>query len=431
MRVLILCFVACGAAPHEPVVATAAGSAVPPVPRVPIDAPHKIDPDLERVPMPPLLAIDWDAVRLGSDKDALALWAQIAPTGSDYEGKLYEVPVGPISKALAFALLRQGNFTCVHRVAGASCGASYPELDQPTATATFTDPCLRRELALWSLDQIEPADLASLRDVLPALVTIPPPESDLVEGVLSKDVDNPDQNARLDLLARAWKAGQRDLAGARLGSLDEAHLTEALQKDHMDPALDVLSATAHRSVYLAAVNDAHLEPATRTEAITELVETNSSVLETDLRTALLAATKTPDCGVAAAAALALVRYHALGAPKPPATMRTLCVVASYERLLRENETSPLADLIRKPGVELARVAYDADAVVGSDGVDPRRTTDLIPIYAATFPEGEDVVRAFAHCKGTTCSSEEHDFRFTIRGGLLTRLEIDERPPCSP
>jgi hypothetical protein len=40
------------------------------------------------------------------------------------------------------------------------------------------------------------------------------------------------------------------------------------------------------------------------------------------------------------------------------------------------------------------------------------------------------VRAFGHCKGTTCSSEEHDFRFTIRGGLLTRLEIDERAPCA-
>jgi hypothetical protein len=426
VRVLLLaCLVACGAAPHEPVIAaTTTGSAAP------IDAPHRIDPDLERVPRPPLLAIDWDSVSLGSDKDALALWAQIAPTGSDYEEKLYEVPVGPISKALAVALLRQGNFTCVHQVPGASCGVSYPEVDHPIATAAFTDPCLRRELALWSLDQIEPAELANIRDVLPALVTIPPPESDLVEGVLAKDNDNPDQNARLDLLARAWKAGQRDLAGAKLGSLDEAHLTEALQKDHMDPALDVLSATGQRSVYLAAVNDAHLEPATRAEAITELVEATGPALETDLRGVLLAATKAPDCGVAAAAALALVRYHALGAPKPPATMRTLCVVASYERLQRENETSPLADLIPRPGVELVRVAYDPDAAVGSDGVDPRRTTDLIPTYAATFPEGEDLVRAFGHCKGTTCSSEEHDFRFTIRGGLLTRLEIDERAPCA-
>ena len=145
----------------------------------------------------------------------------------------------------------------------------------------------------------------------------------------------------------------------------------------------------------------------------------------------VAATKAPDCGIAAAAAFALVRYHALGPPKPPATMRTLCVVASYERLLRENETSPLGDLMPKRGLELVRIAYDPDAVVGSDGIDPRHTTDLIPPYAAVFPESEDLVRAFAHCKGTTCSSRRarvslHDPRWP-----LARIEVDERPPCAP
>jgi hypothetical protein len=423
VRALVLAgLIACGAAPHEPVIAQAPAAPPP-------DAPHRPDPDLDRVPEPKLLSIDWNAVHLGSDADALALWTQIAPTGSDWEEKMYEVPVGPTAKALAIALLRQGNFTCVHRVP-AACGKTMAEVAPPDASATLADSCLRRRLALWALGQLEPADVAANRDILAGLVTIPPPEAELVEGFLQTDIDNPDQTARLELIARAWNAGQRDIAGAMLGAFDEPHLIEALQKDHIDPALEVLSAVDSRAVFLAAINDTHLEPATRASAINELLDTHPDVLELDLRTALVTATEATDCTLAATAALALVRYHALSPPKPPATMRTLCVVASYEQLQRENETSPLADLIPARGMELLRVAYDPSATV-TDGIDPRRTTELVPRYAAVFPENDDLVRAFAHCKGSVCSSEEHDFRFTIRGGLLARLEIDDRPPCGP
>jgi len=425
---LLVGLIACGAAPRSPAIA-ASGSAAPVTPPNRSVAPHAPDPDLDRVPPPKLLSIDWDKVQLGSDADALALWAQIAPRGLDWEEKLYEVPSGPISKALAVALLRQGNFVCIQHVP-VTCGKTMPMQGTAAPSSTLADPCLRRELAMWSLDQIEPADLPNLRDVLPALVTIPPPESELVQHVLELDVDNPDQSARLDLIVRAWNAGQRDIAGAMLGAFDENHLIEAVQKDHIDPALEVLSATGNRGVYLAAIADAHLAPETRAQAISELVEARPDVLELDFRNALVAATRASDCTLAATAALALVRYHALAPPKPPATMRTLCVVASYERLQRENETSPLADLIPRRGLELVKVDYDPDAVV-TDGVDPRRTTDLIPIYAAVFPDGEDLVRAFRHCKGSVCSSEEHDFKLTLSQGLLTRLEIDERPQCAP
>jgi hypothetical protein len=410
---------ACGAAPPQPI-------ATQPPPHVAPDAPHQPDPDLERVPVPKLLAIDWDHVAVGSDTDALALWKQIDPHGADWQEKLYEVPTGPISEALAIALLRQGNFTCTHSVAAANCPKrTVAELDTPIDTADFADPCLRRSLALWAFDQLNQTDIEQIRPALDAIVSIPPPESELVEDALRGDHDNPDQNERVELIVRAWNAGQRDVAGAALGGLDSQHLVELVHKDHVDTALEILAIQDERATFLAAMTDPKLEPQTRVQTIAELVEAQPDEPGSDGRSALLAAAKSTSCEVAAAAAHALVKYHLLGAPKPPATMRTLCVVASYERLQQENETSPLAQLIPSRGLELVRVTNDPDA--GSDA----RSIDLIPSYASVFPESDDIVHAFEHCKNTTCISDEHEFHFTIRGGLLTRLEIDDRPDCAP
>jgi hypothetical protein len=420
VRAIVLAgLIACGAAPREPVVASA------PQP-IAADAAHQPDPDLDRQPVPKLLAIDWDKLALGSDADALALWRQIDPHGGDWQEKLYEVPAGPISQALAIALLRQGNFTCVHAVAVASCpNRSVAELDTPIDAADLGDPCLRRSLALWAFDQLDQANLEQLRPALDAIAAIPPPESDLVEDALRGDHDNPDQNERLELIVRAWNAGQHDIAGGSLGGLDEQHLVEAVRKDHVDPALEILAIQDQRAVFLAAMTDPKLEPSTRVQTIADLLDAQPTEPGSDGRAALLAAAKSTSCDVAAAAAHALVQYHILGAPKPPATMRTLCVVASYERLQQENETSPLSELIPARGLELVRVTTDPEA--GSDV----RSIDLIPSYATVFPDSDDLVRAFVHCKNTVCISDEHEFHFTIRGGLLTRIEIDDRPECAP
>jgi hypothetical protein len=424
--VAILCFIGCGAPPRE--------VAVTAMPAAPLDAPHAPDPDLDRPPKPKLLSIDWSTVKLATDADALALWQQIAPTGGDWEDKVFEVPSGPIAKALAVALLREGRFTCAKPIAKTACSKAPIDLPELPESSTLADPCLRRVLAMWSLDQLEPADLAGIRDAIKAIVAIPPPESQLVATVLQKDLDNADQASRLELLAIAWQAGQRELVDGVLGPLDEVHLIEALQKDHFDGALEVLSAEAHREVYLRAVGDTHLATATRVQAIAELSAASPDVYLSDLRATLVATTKTADCMVAAAAAHALELHHEHGAPvrAGAVAMRSLCVVASYEQLQRADETSPLATYLPAKGLELVRVTYDPYSDVDTDGDgDPHttHTTDLIPRAAAVFPESDDLVRAFAHCKGTTCSSDDRDFRFTFRGGLLARLEVSERPPC--
>lgn len=414
---------ACGSpqiAPAPPAPPIAAGSA---------ERPHRPDPELDPVPPPKLLSIDWATVAIGSDADALALWQRIAPTGADWQSKLFEVPGGPIAKALAIALLRAGNVACVRNVPTTTCGPIH-DVAQPDDAATLADPCLRRQLALWSLDQLDDADLWALPDVARALATLPPPESELVERVMQKAEDDPDQDGHLALIAYATRAGQGEIAGAHLGSLDEAHLITAVERDRIASALDVLSADAHRDVYVKAIADEELADGARIRAIGELGEANAGPLPKDLREALVALTYAKRCAVAAAAIRVLAAHGDKRAFfAPPVTMHELCVVASYERLQAANESSPLARLVPRRGLELATTAYDPDAVVGSDGVDPRHTSDLAPPEIAVLPEIEDLNRAFAHCKGTICTSVDREYRFTLRGGLLVRIDVEERPPC--
>jgi hypothetical protein len=88
------------------------------------------------------------------------------------------------------------------------------------------------------------------------------------------------------------------------------------------------------------------------------------------------------------------------------------------------------------GLEHVKVAFDPLAEIDTDGDgDPRteRTVNLIPKAELVVPEVDDMVRAFRHCKGTTCSSDDRDFRFGLKlvGGelWLASIELVDRPPC--
>ncbi len=438
--VIVACLAGCGGTPHEIV------AEVPPPPAMLDAAVHHLDdPELNHPPRRKLLSIDWTTTHVASDPDALALWATIAPTGDDWEAKLDEVPDAATARALAVALLRDGNFTCATPAPPAGpndCAAPPLDVPAPAATATLADPCLRRVLALWAFDQLEPADVPRIRDALRAIAAIPPPESQLVAAALAKGIPETDLDARLEVLGIGFRAGQRELVNASLGALDERHLIEATQKLHIDGALEVLSAEGMRGVYIAAVTDEQLAPRARIQAMADLSAT-AETMAPDLRTALTSATRSPDCGVAAAAARTLDRHgeHKLvpkrpHTSKPDAMMRALCVLASYEQLQAADETSPLASYLPSRGLELLTITYNAYSEVDTDGDgDPHteRSIDLIGRDVAVLPEIEDLVRAMHHCTGTTCRSEDHEFRFVLKpsGGelVLARLEVEERPPC--
>ena len=414
----------------------------PPEPRVdpPADAAGTPDPAQETPPAKPLLSIAWDTVPLATDADANAVWKQIAVTGEDWEAKLDEIPVAKASP-LAIALLHGGNFTCVPPQPPQDCAGLVLDVNEPAPTATMADPCLRRLLALWSIGALDDDDVPKVMDSLRAIVAIPPPESQLVAAAIQA-VPEADQDHRLELMALALKAGQRDLANGHVGSLDEAHLITAVKQHHIDGALDLLSAENHRAVFISAITDEALAAKARAEAISELVATDQK-LPKDVAAALATTVKAKDCFVAATAARALeLRGDKRFVPKRPRTtsrdvmMRQLCLLASYERIQANDESSLLPGFVPAKGLEHIKVAFDPLAEIDTDGDgDPRteRTVTLIPKDELVVPEVDDMVRAFRHCKGTTCSSDDRDFRFALKlvGGelWLASIELIERPPC--
>jgi hypothetical protein len=388
-----------------------------------------------------LLAIDWTNTQLATDADALALWERIAPTGEDWDEKLEEVPGdGPIGEQLGLALLRSGNFTCVPAQQNAC--ARVIDVPEPAANATLADPCLRRLLALWSIGQLDEDNLAPARDALRAIVALPPPESELVAAALKAPAES-DQAARIDLLAIAFRAGHRDLVNGELSMLDDPVLIEAGQKHHIDGAFNRISAASHRAAFIAAITDEQLHPEARVQAISELIDVDNK-LANDVRVAVVRATRSPNCEVAAAAARFLVRNgekkFAPAKPrttKPAAMMRGLCVLASYEAGLRADEPSFLLGYVTKKGIELITVKYDEYNDVDTDGDgDPKteKSATVVPRDEVTLPEPEDLVRALAHCSGTTCRSDDREFRFGFKpvAGelLLNRIEVIDRPPCN-
>ncbi len=433
VRLWLLVLVACGSSPREPTTTPATSHA--PV----FGKKHKIT-DLEKPTQPKLLDIDWSAVKLATTADALALWARIAPTGLDWEDKLEELP-DRVERPLAIALLQGGNFTCTPIAPKRDCAPQPLDEKEPAQSAGFSDPCLRRLLALWAIDKLDDPDLATLRDPLRAIVAIPPPESELVATVLAA-IPEDDHATRLELLAIAWRAGQTDVVASGVGKLDEAHLIEAVLKHHIDPAVDVLSAEGHRTTYIAAVTDELLGAKARTRAMQDLAAVDGKPAP-DLKTALVKAAASKDCAVAATAARLLEqagdkRFVPVKprARTPDQMMRALCVLASYEQQQAADESSLLASYVPKLGLERVTVTYDALSDVDTDGDGDPHTThqvDLVTKDQLVLPEIDDLVRAMRSCQGTTCKSDDREFRFGFKiiGGVLVlaRLELAERPPC--
>jgi hypothetical protein len=412
--------------------------APPPAPGRKAD--RRRDPDLDRRPPRRLLSIDWANVPLASDADAMAVWNAIAPTGADWEAKLEEIPVA-VATPLAIALLHGGNFACRSSAPQSSCAIVPQDIADPLPTAGLADPCLRRILALWSLAQLDDDDVPRVVDALRTIAALPPPESQLVAAAI-QTVPEDDHQLLLELLTIAFRAGQRALVNASMSRLEEPQLLTAVTKHHIEGALEVLSAGAatHRPAFVAAIRDEAIPAAARTAAIDELVAVDAGVhagvhdrLAADTRAALIAATRSKSCAVAAHAARALAqRGDRRFVPRRPRTrspavmMRALCVLTSYERLAGNDEVSLFPSFVTKRGLVYTEVPYDTTS---------ERTAQLIPQKDVVVPHSEELVEAFGACKATTCTTAERTVQFgfeTIAGELwLASIEIADRPPCPP
>jgi hypothetical protein len=190
-------------------------------------------------------------------------------------------------------------------------------------------------------------------------------------------------------------------------------------------------------VFLGAIADEQLQPKTRIAAMSELLSDDDK-LAPDLEKALIAATKAASCPTAAAAAGLLVHHGkpAFAPTKPKATqpavlIHALCVAAAYEATQRADEPSPLLTFLPAK-LERVTVTYDPYNDVDRDGDgDPHleRSTELIDRASVTLPDLPDLLPALEHCTKSPCSSEEHAFGFVFEQGLLSRLEVRDKPPC--
>jgi len=433
--------VGCGAAPAPAPSAPAQPKPARVVHPTPVAADRPDDPPPRR-----WVQIDWSTVQLASDADAIALWKRIAPTGEDWDVKLGEVPT-PIAHQLAIALLHEGNLTCVPpQPIVQQCALPPIDLGDPAPSATIAEPCLRRWLAVWAIGQLDDGDLPAIHDSLLALAAMPPPETQLVAAALNFVPS--DQGAlKLELLGLATAAGHADLASSSVGGLDIAMLTEAATKLHIDGAVEVLSAEANRAVYLTAVADKKLRSITRIASLQDLVEAddanNKGKPMPDLQRLLVATTKDADCDLAATAA-DLLRAHGdlRFVPTRPHTrspavmMRQLCVLAAWERLPSSDQL-PLDSWLPAQGVDEAIVTYDPNNTIDADGDgDPHfeRVTDRIARSQFELPDLEQMIAAFAHCTGTSCKTDDREFRFGFKPGpggdlLLASVDSIDRAPC--
>jgi hypothetical protein len=404
---------------------------------------HLQDPELNHPAPKKLLSIDWATTQLDAD----ALWQEIAPTGEDWEQKLAEIPGNqPIAHQLAIALLKAGNFAC-SPLPATRCGNVPLDLPEPAPAATLADPCLRRLLALWAISELSEDDLPAAHDALRSIAALPPPESQLVVAAIGS-VPEANIDDRYDLLAIAWRAGQHEVVNGMLSPLDQAHLVTAASQLHVDGALQALSAQTDRAVFVRAISDEQLAPQARVDAMIEVARLEDR-LAPDLRRALVAATKSSSCEIAAAAARILDEHgdHAymprfVRTSSTAAVMRNLCVLASVELAEHSNEALAAAasyfpTFIASRGLDLVRVSYDAYSDSDPDGdgdVHTEHHSELVPAGEAVLPDVEELVRAMKHCTQTVCRSDDHEFRFTLKpgaGGLvLSRLEIIELPPCA-
>lgn len=353
-------------------------------------------------------------MRLSDDASALALWQRIAPTGADWELRLGELPQDDaLLKPLAMALLRQGGFACPARSTCVSAGFS--ELAE---TATLADPCLRRELALWAFGRLDEEDAAGLADALVSIAGLPPPEEELVSEAFELVPAGQDALLlRMNEVARA--AGHGELADQSLQWLSAAGLDTAARTLHADGVFQILELAAARELFVAAITDAKLRPATRIAVMEELAA--EEPLAKAVRAALRKAVADPRCEVAGTA-LRLLERAGDQVPRPPrrntaAALRALCVgeaSSTSEHPLH----SPLGELVSRQGVVVidhAALAEDAGELSGET---------IAPDQVYVLPFGDELAGALERCVGSTCRGP--GVRFELAFDKQWRLARVER-----
>lgn len=260
--------------------------------------------------------------------EALTQWRNTGVTGASFQQQLDAIPDDlELRRAMALALLRGGSLVCEDVVEQYMCGDSYFEFAPLAPTATFDDPCLRRQLALWSLQQLDGADAAELTDVLVELVSLRAPETELQPAAFAL-LASDDDVMRLALIRHA----EEPLAESEAALLESSQARVFAARDlHLDSAFALLEPDRHHATMVAGLNDEALSSDTRSALITQLAADGKA----DTEAALIDLTSDTDCALAMLAAETLVardRAHARHLPSRPTSadaadhMQALCML---------------------------------------------------------------------------------------------------------
>ncbi len=330
------------------------------------------------------------------------MWRALAPTGATYEQVLASIPAEPeLRRSMAVALLREADFACNDTVEEWGCADSWQVLAPLDPAATIDDPCLRRFLAVWSLQQLEPDDAISLGEVMVDLASMPMPEDALPRAAF--DVA-PDDGLRLRMLAAAEHGDQYT------DTLESDHArVAALVRLHLPGALAGLDVAAHRDALRPALLDPELDSYTRAA----LLEGFADDPDDRVTHALAELADDLDCGLAMRAATLLAER---GDPSrlpvrprnrdPEAHLRALCMLGS---------DADMTAWIGDAGYDTTVTTYDDAPVV-----------DHVDRDDAGFDER--LIASSWTCDGLTCTAGSATVTFepAADGGLeLATIESTE------
>ena len=387
--------------------------------------------------------IDWSTIHLTSDSDALALWRRIAPTGGDWPERISELPDDDdIVRPLAYAVIRGGNVTCLPPPPPACSSA--PADRTVDDRATFDDPCLRRDLAKWSLAQLDGDNAHELRDGLITLVS--QPNDDELAGAVLGHLQLLPVGIREDLVIYADRAGNRDAVNENLGALNDDELERLAVDHHIDGAVRQLDAAQSRKAYLEAIASTDFRPETRIRAMHDLLELHDArAASKDFQTAVEHAVDDPDCVVASAAVRTLTtlgvptaRLHRPMSSNVDASWRALCMIASDPGDAHGNHADPKLLVGPRGLTTIDHVHPESGAT--SDDTAPAIVNEKSTIARGDITElpfAEEFAKVWSRCKGPSCTFPDGGtisahFVPASGGGLyLDRVEHNDGDPNGP
>lgn len=371
----------------------------------PAPAPAAVAPATAAPPPPapaqPLLAapaIDWAAIDLADEAAVLRAWQALDLRGRTWELTLEAVPDEPaLLQALATTQLRHANLDCPSQGRAAGC-APDPGVYAAAPDATWVDPCLQRELALWSVAQLEWPDLAAEPELLRRLVSRRG-DPDLAAAVLDAMSDLPTA-LQVELITAAVAAGNRAATVQAVGRLPPEEVPALALALDLDDAFTMMTPATDGAAMRAGMLDAGLQPLTRVALMRALVEAARAAedpapaLRAELRA--LARQATPIVAATALHELALLGEARPGRlVPPPRTTAELVRQLGMRALAGE----PLGALAAPGGVEAVTIAADP---LQPDAAPTRSTARWLATEEVPF--GEAFITAAGTCVGATCQA---------------------------